>query len=62
VGAIRYEISRESSPEAIYRDFWKEVALITEGGEEASEKKLSTTLLIVPNFGLRNSEYFEVGR
>lgn len=60
VGAVRYEVSREVSPEAVYRTYWKEVAMITEGGEDATEKKLSTTLLILPNFGLRNCEAFEV--
>lgn len=60
MGAVRYEVSRESSPEAVYRAYWKEVAMITEGGEDATEKKLSTTLLVLPNFGLRNCESFEV--
>lgn len=61
VGGIRYEIDRQSSPEAIYSKYWHEVSLLAGSTPGMpSEKELSTTLLITPNFGLRNREYFEV--
>lgn len=60
MGAIRYEISRESKPEAIYSKYWQEVSLLS-GPTVAKEKELSTTLLITPHFGLQNREFFEVG-
>jgi hypothetical protein len=60
MGAIRYELTRESSPEAIYSKYWREVALMSGGEGALNEKQLSTTLLITPNFGLRNREFFEV--
>lgn len=59
MGAIRYEISRESKPEAIYSKYWQEVSLLS-GPTVAKEKELSTTLLITPHFGLQNREFFEV--
>ena len=63
MGSIRYFIDRATSPEAIYARYWNEVALISSDSLNAqNEKALSTTLLITPNFGLRNREYFEVGR
>lgn len=59
-GAIRYFIDRSVSPEEIYRKYWQEVALISTDSKEAQdERTLSTTLLITPNFGLRNREFFE---
>lgn len=59
-GAIRYEINRSMSPEEIYRKYWQEVALIsTDSAQAQDERSLSTTLLITPNFGLRNREFFE---
>eukprot|EP00624_Nannochloropsis_granulata_P000486 evm.model.NODE_11841_length_10854_cov_33.637367.1 len=59
-GAIRYIIDRSVSPEEIYSKYWKEVALISKDSKETQdERSLSTTLLITPNFGLRNREFFE---
>ena len=59
-GAIRYDIDRSVSPEEIYRKYWQEVALISKDSKETQdERSLSTTLLITPNFGLRNREFFE---
>ncbi len=59
-GTIRYDIDRSVSPEEIYRKYWQEVALISKASANAQdERTLSTTLLITPNFGLRNREYFE---
>lgn len=61
MGAIRYYIDRASGPEAVYARYWNEVALVARDGAQAQdEKALSTTLLITPNFGLRNREFFEV--
>ena len=61
MGSIRYYIDRAASPEAIYARYWGEVALISSDSVNAQdEKALSTTLLITPNFGLRNREFFEV--
>lgn len=61
MGSIRYYIDRAASPEAIYARYWGEVALISSDSVNAQdERALSTTLLITPNFGLRNREYFEV--
>jgi hypothetical protein len=61
MGSIRYYIDRATNPEAIYARYWQEVALISSDGLNAqNEKALSTTLLVTPNFGLRNREYFEV--
>jgi len=59
-GVIRYDIDRSVSPEEIYRKYWQEVALISKDSKETQdERSLSTTLLITPNFGLRNREFFE---
>ncbi len=61
-GSIRYHIDRAERPEAIYARYWQEVALVSSDARHAQdERALSTTLLITPNFGLRNREFFEVG-
>jgi len=55
LGMVHYPISRANVAEEIYRDYWGEVALLI----NSDQKKLSTTLLILPNFGAENVEGFD---
>ncbi|CAB1119769.1 unnamed protein product [Ectocarpus sp. CCAP 1310/34] len=57
VGQIRYPVTRETTAESIYREYWREVELLV---SETNERSLSTTLLITPDFSLNNAEAFEV--
>ncbi|KAF6004611.1 hypothetical protein F1559_004723 [Cyanidiococcus yangmingshanensis] len=43
-GNVRYAISHAMSPEQIYLDFWREVALL----RKATAKEIATTLLVLP--------------
>ncbi|CAM9336510.1 unnamed protein product, partial [Choristocarpus tenellus] len=57
VGKVYYPVTRETSSEAIYREYWREVERVV---SEEDERALSTTLLITPSFALSNIEAFEV--
>ncbi|CAM9659493.1 unnamed protein product [Ectocarpus sp. 8 AP-2014] len=57
VGQVRYPVTRETTAESIYREYWQEVELLV---SETNERSLSTTLLITPEFSLNNAEAFEV--
>ncbi|CAN0011334.1 unnamed protein product [Scytosiphon promiscuus] len=57
VGQVRYPVTRETTAEAVYREYWREVELLV---SETNERSLSTTLLITPDFSLNNAEAFEV--
>ncbi|CBJ27776.1 conserved unknown protein [Ectocarpus siliculosus] len=57
VGQVRYPVTRETTAESIYREYWREVELLV---SETNERSLSTTLLITPEFSLNNAEAFEV--
>ena len=47
-------MSRLKDSESMYAAYWHEVALL----ESAPQRSLSTTLLITPEFGLTNPEFF----
>jgi len=55
LGEVHYPISHSTLSEEIYRDYWAQVALLI----DSPPKKLSTTLMITPNFGLDNVEGFD---
>eukprot|EP00904_Undaria_pinnatifida_P002264 jgi/Undpi1/12038/HiC_scaffold_4.g01737.m1 len=57
IGHVRYPVTRETTAESIYREYWQEVELLV---SEKNERTLSTTLLITPEFSLNNAEAFEV--
>ena len=55
VGPVYYEIDRSTTVEDMYTKFWEEVVRV----EQQSEKEISTTLLICPEFYMDNVELFE---
>mmetsp|Transcript_93128 Transcript_93128/g.189730 ORF Transcript_93128/g.189730 Transcript_93128/m.189730 type:complete len:543 (+) Transcript_93128:142-1770(+) len=55
MGPVYYTTDRSSSFEDMYRAYWEEVVRV----EGQSEKDLSTTLLIAPEFCMDNIELFE---
>lgn len=55
VGPVHYEIDRTTNVEDMYAKFWEEVVRV----EQQSEKDISTTLLICPEFNMDNVELFE---
>lgn len=55
VGPVHYEIDRSTAVEDMYTKFWKEVVRV----EQQSERDISTTLLICPEFYMDNVELFE---
>jgi hypothetical protein len=55
IGPVFYTIDRSTSMEDMYARYWQEVVRV----EEQSEKDLSTTLLIAPEFCFDNVEIFE---
>lgn len=55
VGPVFYTVDRATSVEDMYARFWEEVVRV----EQQTEKDLSTTLLIMPEFFLDNVELFE---
>ena len=55
VGPVHYEIDRSTTVEDMYTKFWEEVVRV----EKQSEKDISTTLLICPEFFFDNVELFE---
>jgi hypothetical protein len=55
VGPVLYEVSRASTVEDMYVKYWEEVVRV----EQQTERDLSTTLLITPEFFMDNVELFE---
>merc|ERR1711981_81686 len=58
MGKARYEVDRAKTVEAVYEQYWREVALL----DESNYKEVSTTLLIVPEFcmgGNYGVDFFE---
>jgi len=55
MGPVYYTTDRSSTFEDMYAAYWEEVVRV----EQQSEKDLSTTLLITPNFCMDNVELFE---
>ena len=58
MGKVRYEVDRAKTVEAVYEQYWREVALL----DESNYKEVSTTLLIVPEFcmgGNYGVDFFE---
>jgi hypothetical protein len=55
LGPVHYAIDRSTSMEDMYARYWQEVVRV----EQQSERDLSTTLLIAPEFCLDNVEIFE---
>jgi hypothetical protein len=55
MGPVFYTVDRATSMEDMYARYWKEVVRI----EQQSEKDISTTLLIAPEFYIDNVELFE---
>lgn len=55
MGKVFYAIDRCSGIEEVYARYWNEVVRV----EESSQKELSTTLLITPEFFLHQVEHFE---
>mmetsp|Transcript_28324 Transcript_28324/g.41844 ORF Transcript_28324/g.41844 Transcript_28324/m.41844 type:complete len:502 (-) Transcript_28324:1303-2808(-) len=55
MGKVFYTIDRCSGIEEVYARYWNEVVRV----EASSEKELSTTLLICPEFCMDHVEYFE---
>jgi len=56
LGKVHYPVERTSETEAIYASYWAEVELL----ETTTDRALSTTLMITPNFGMHNPEAFMV--
>lgn len=54
LGDIHYPVCRDEKAEEVYAAYWREVVLI----ERTDERKLSTTLMLTPKFGLENVEGF----
>uniref|UniRef100_A0A7S0G9R2 Uncharacterized protein n=2 Tax=Proboscia inermis TaxID=420281 RepID=A0A7S0G9R2_9STRA len=55
MGKVYYCVDRSSKVEDLYASYWKEVVRV----EQSTEKELSTTLMITPEFALNNAEMFE---
>ncbi|KAG7347346.1 DUF1415 domain containing protein [Nitzschia inconspicua] len=55
IGPVFYTIDRSTSMEDMYARYWQEVVRV----EQRSERDLSTTLLIAPEFCIDNIEIFE---
>jgi hypothetical protein len=55
MGNVFYTVDRATSIEDVYFVYWKEVVRV----QDANEKDLSTTLLILPEFLIDNVEIFE---
>lgn len=55
MGSVFYAIDRSNSVEDVYFVYWKEVIRV----QDANEKALSTTLLVLPEFLMDNVEMFE---
>ncbi|CAB9527275.1 Protein of unknown function (DUF1415) [Seminavis robusta] len=55
MGPVFYTVDRATAFENMYARYWKEVVRI----EQESEKEISTTLLIAPEFYIDNVELFE---
>jgi hypothetical protein len=55
IGPVYYTIDRSTSMEDMYARYWQEVVRVA----DRSERDLSTTLLIAPEFCLDNVEIFE---
>jgi hypothetical protein len=53
-GPVHYPISRQTTVEEMYAEYWKEVNFLV----SAPEKEFSTTLHIMPNFCISNVEAF----
>jgi len=56
MGPVYYTTDRSSSFEDMYARYWEEVVRV----ENQSEKDLSTTLLVTPEFCMENVELFEI--
>jgi len=56
IGNIRYAVDRCTTLEETYASYWNEVVKLQDA---VDEKTHSTTLLITPNFSLKNIELFE---
>jgi len=55
IGPVFYTVDRSSSMEDMYACYWQEVVRV----EQRSERDLSTTLLITPEFCMDNVELFD---
>lgn len=55
MGQVYYAVDRCSGIEEMYASYWKEVVRV----EISTEKELSTTLLVIPEFCMDNIELFE---
>lgn len=55
LGKVFYTVDRVSKTEHVYASYWRELVRM----ESSSEKDLSTTLLLLPNFSMQNVELFE---
>jgi len=55
MGKVYYTVDRSMTCEEIYAAYWNEVVRL----EQSTEKELSTTLLIVPEFAFYNVEAYE---
>lgn len=55
MGQVYYCVDRSDTYESIYARYWREVVRV----EQSSEKDLSTTLLICPDFCIDNVEAYE---
>jgi hypothetical protein len=54
VGGVHYPISRVKTSEECYAVYWKEVVYLL----NSDDREVSTTLLIIPEFGIGNIEGF----
>ena len=55
LGKVFYTVDRCNKVEHVYARYWKELVRL----EQNNERDLSTTLLLLPEFSLRNVELFE---
>ncbi|KAL7566837.1 hypothetical protein ACA910_021337 [Epithemia clementina (nom. ined.)] len=55
LGPVHYQVTRVKSVEDMYVTYWEQVVRV----EQQTEKELSTTLLITPEFFMDNVELFE---
>lgn len=55
IGPVYYTVDRSTSMEDMYARYWQEVVRV----EQRSERDLSTTLLVAPEFCIDNVEIFE---
>lgn len=55
MGKVFYTLDRTNLVESLYERYWNEVVRL----EQSTERDLSTTLLICPNYSIQNIEMFE---